>query len=198
VARVERRFSPARQEVKTLLSGLLNDAYRDAGQAIQEADAEFAKAQNCVSNSPLPGNFGDQVKGIATLLATAKGDLASKDYVRLLKARKDATCAETLSHTLADTASGESVSFSQEKKRREGQAVLEALKMLGITIILCLVLAIVFSIGGCVAGIFAQGENSTGRYANGGSIVGLVLGIVIGVLWGIRNVLYALDGKDPW
>ena len=204
VARVERRFAPARQQLNRLLSGLLNEAYRKASAAIQDAEAKLAEAQDAdAAKWKLPINEP------AALLTTAQSDFATKDYSRLLKASGDATRAGELSLTIAEEARQAATASAQEnrkrlgdaleeKRRRHGKAILEVFKMLGITIILCIVLAIVCSIGGCVAGVFAHGEGTTGRYANGGFSLGCLLGVIIGAIWGIRNVRCALDGEDPW
>ncbi len=115
VIMAEPRFAPVAQDLTNLLSGLLNEAYRNASQEIGDAETMFAKAQRVEANA-WHAELVPRVKEIATLLATARSDLASNDYVRLLKLSADATRAATLSCALAQDAGRLSIVFSQEKK----------------------------------------------------------------------------------
>jgi tetratricopeptide (TPR) repeat protein len=100
VAWVERRFALARQGLESLLSGLLNEAYQNASSAIQDAETKSAEAQCAVANAPDAGRYKPRVNEIANLLATAKSDRDSNDYVKILTALEDATQAVGLSCSL--------------------------------------------------------------------------------------------------
>ena len=119
VAWVERRFALARQGLESLLSDLLNEAYQNASSAIQDAETKFAKAQGAVADTPDSGRYKPRVNEIAALLATAKSDATSNDYVKILKAAANATRAATLSSSLAQEARDSLTAFTQEKKRQQ-------------------------------------------------------------------------------
>jgi tetratricopeptide (TPR) repeat protein len=194
VAWVERRFFPARQELKKLLSGLINEAYRNAGQAIHDAETKFTEAQRAVANVSGAGRHELWVKEekITALLATAKSDWVSKDYVKILKARADATSAATLSSSLAQDAREASIAFSQEKKRRQREALKGIPGAIGRSVGLAFLFLIVGGIGGCVVGVV---EHKNG-YADAGAEFGVLLGIILGVIWGIIEFKQKLEGKE--
>jgi len=189
VAWVERRFFPARQELKKLLSGLVNEAYRNAGQAIHDAETKFAEAKCAVANAPDAGGYKPRVNEITALLATTKSYLASKDYSKLLKACVNATRVATWSSSLAQQARDSSTAFLQEQKRQQQEKEqekkrrqLEARKaipgFIGQFLILGLYIGVAFGIVGGIAGV----ANHNG-WRN--TKAGFLLGIIFAVIWGI-------------
>ncbi len=187
VAIVERRFAPARQELEKFLSGLLNEAYKNAGQAIHDAEAKFVEAQSAVANAPGHGSFERKVNEIVAMIATTKSDWVSKDYVKILKVPAGATRAAALSCQLTQETKEWAIEVRQEEERRqqekerrqkekeqeEERRQQEALKrmpwIIVRSVILAFVLFIVFSI---------VGEED----------IGGVAGVVSGIIWGVRDL----------
>jgi len=195
VAWVERRFFPARQELKKLLSGLVNEAYQNAGQAIHDAETKFAEAQSAVANVPKPdaGRYEPQIKKIAALLATAKSDWVSKDYVKILKVSSEVDYIATQCCSLVQSAKESSIAFLQEWKRRQ----IAALKGIPGSIGLALVLGIVCAIGGCaVASAIAHQHGNVGNQGGDGGKFGFLLGIIVGVILGVTKFATKLEGKE--
>ena len=203
VARVERRFSPARQELKILLSGILTDAYRNAQKTIQEAEVKVAEAQSAVANAPNAGSYRQQVNALTTQLATAKDDLASKDYLKLLKAHSDATRITTLGCSLTQEARGASEVFRGEKRKRENEAVGKIPLAIVRAAMFGVVLGGLFAGVGCVAAItkYAHAPNTPDyirAYAGTGWYWGLAIGISLGVILDIWNFTRVLAGKSQF
>jgi tetratricopeptide (TPR) repeat protein len=187
VAWVERRFAPARQELESLLSGLLNEAYRNASQAIQDAETKFAEAQCAVADTPDTGRYKPRVNEIAALLATAKSDWDSNDYVKILTALGDATQAVALSCSLVQQRAQEraqqelAARIAKSEKARSHADTAMTLSLWGI--FCCAPLAIV----GLVLGInalseFKQGQDQQGK---GKAIVAVLIGSFLILILGL-------------
>lgn len=178
VARVERRFAPVRQELEKFLSGLLDEAYKNADQEINGAETRFTDAQTAVANAPDAGRYATRVSEIAALITTTKSDLVSKDYVKILKkVPADATHATYLSYELAKDARESSIAFSQEMERRQREAREAIPRFIGEGLLLGLVLGVFFGIGGCMVSL--THNTSMG----GGFTGGFLLGIIVAAFW---------------
>lgn len=146
VARVERRFGPARQELKTLLSGILSEAYRKAQHAIHDAATRFAEAERAVSNAPDASEYECDVNDITPLLVAAKNQLSSNDYVKILDVPAGVTRAAILSDALASDARRWTTAFAEGRLSRQREvrkfmliavAIVSPLLLGGIIFLLC-------------------------------------------------------------
>ena len=178
VAWVERRFAPARQELESLLTGLLNEAYRNAGQAIQDGDTKFAEAHCTIADTLDAGRYEPRVNEIVALLATAKSDLASNDYVKMLKALADATKAVTLICSLVQQRAQEraqqelAARIARSEKARGHADTAMTLTLWGT--FCCAPLAVAGLVLGIVAiSEFKQGQDQQGK---GKAIIAVLLG----------------------
>ena len=201
MAIVERRFAPVRQ----FLSGILDKAYKNAVQAIQDAETKFVEAQNVVSDTQRTGKYATRVNEIAALIATAKSNLASKDYVMILKVPAGATRAAALSCQLPKDAKDWAIEISREKEKREQEALQEKerreweafkiiLTAIILTVIFIFVLGFVFAIVGVVVDIVTSQKGD--YYTSWGSRIGFTLGIIAGVSWGIWEYRDKLGRKE--
>ncbi len=177
VAWVERRFASARQELESLLTVLLNEAYQNASRAIQDAEQKFAEVQCTIADRPATGRYEPQVNEIAALLASAKSDWASNDYAKILKAAADATRSVTLSCSLAqqraqERAQQELAARIAKSEKARGQA--DTAMTISLWGLLCSPLGIVGLILGIIAlSKFKQCQDQQGK---GKAIVAVLVG----------------------
>lgn len=97
VATVERRFEPVRQDIDMLLSGLLNEVSRNASQAIEDAQGNFANVQRSLAGISDAYRYAPLVEELSALIDRAKGNFTSRDYQKIVKAHSDAVRAATWS-----------------------------------------------------------------------------------------------------
>ena len=123
VAWAERRFLPVRQELNKLLSGLLNEAYQNAAQAIRDAETKLAEAQCSIANAPNKAGCQHLINEFSILLTDAKSNLASKNYVKMLKVSAGAARAAKLFVEISQQAKDSIIAFNKERKRRLWEAI---------------------------------------------------------------------------
>jgi len=193
----ERRFSPAEQQVSTLLSGLLNEARRHAAQTVQAAENNLAAARNTVAQTPDPRAHQKSVNYIARRLTAAKQQSTSGDYVTVLKAAPLANEVAALSKSLTQTATEQASEFSAEQQRRKKNALMVIPQAIAWILAGGLFVGVVFGVLGWI-GADDHGLGLGGR-AHGwhaGFRLGFWFSIVVGVIWGAIEYQRKLEGKD--
>ena len=191
VAMAERRFSPVRQEVTTFLSGLVDEAYLSAGQSTNDAETQFADARSAVARSPVPAAFEAQIAEAASILATAKCDCASMDYLKMLRVPADAARVATLSSSLLKKARESSNAFADGQERRQSEARQAIINSTRGGLIPGLLTGLL--LGSC---FFIGDSDHTGSWFLIGFLPCLVVGVVVGVIVGAVRYMCALKGTS--